>query len=361
VSFSYESLDELDSIFAGEQDGWVYTRYGNPTVAAFEAAVADLEGGEAAFATASGMAAIHLALLASAKHGSAIVGAIDLYGATFAMLRSLFPELGIRVELVDSADLEQVEAALDKIRPSALIVETISNPLLKVSDVPALSNLCKKYNSQLLVDNTFATPCIFNPLQHGADYSLHSATKYLGGHGDVLGGVIVTSFENRQKLHDLNKMIGCVLGPFEAWLALRGLKTLPLRFKKQSENAVELVRWLSSHPRVNRVMYPGISDHPQHMLASGLFGDTFGGMLSFEIDGADRRDAFRFMERLQLIQPATTLGDVYTLILHPASTSHRGLTDEERLKVGIPEGLLRISAGIEDSQDLIIDLEQALK
>jgi cystathionine beta-lyase/cystathionine gamma-synthase len=361
VSFCYDSLDELDSVFEGEHEGWVYSRYGSPTVSALETAMADLESGEAAFATASGMAALHIALLAAVRDGAAVVGAVDLYGATFTMLRSLFTDLQVRVELVDASDLNQVETALQKYRPAALLVETLSNPLLKVADVPALALVCRNHESQLIVDNTFATPCIFNPIAHGADYVIHSATKYIGGHGDMLGGVVVTSHENRQKLFELNKMIGCVLGPFEAWLALRGLKTLPLRFMKQSENAVELVKWLSSHPRISRVNYPGLPEHPQHLLANNLFEGTFGGMLSFEIEGAGRREAFRFMENLKLIQAATTLGDVYTLVLHPASTSHRGLTEDERRQVGIPESLLRISAGIENSEDLIVDLEQALK
>jgi cystathionine beta-lyase/cystathionine gamma-synthase len=362
VGFCYDNLDEMEAIFAGERPGWVYPRYGSPTVAAFEAAAADLEGGEAAFAVSSGMAAVHLALLAAGvRAGSGVVGALDLYGATFTMLGSLFQEQGVRVELVDAGDMAVVEAALERTRPAALLVESISNPLLKVADVAGLAGLADRYNTRLLVDNTFATPCLFNPLARGADYVIHSATKYLGGHGDVLGGVVVTSSENWQKLFELNKMIGSVLGPFEAWLVLRGLKTLPLRFNQQSANAIELVSWLSSHPSVSRIHYPGLPEHPQHDLARRQFGGRFGAMLSFEIEGAGRPEAFRFMEKLCLIQPATTLGDVYSLVLHPASTSHRGLSAEERLRVGIPESLLRISTGIEDVQDLIKDLEQALE
>jgi cystathionine beta-lyase/cystathionine gamma-synthase len=362
VGFCYESLDHMDEVFAGEREGWVYPRYGSPTVAAFEAAVADLESGQAAYAVSSGMAAVHLALLsAGVKAGEAVVGAFDLYGASFTMLRSLFADQGVRVALVDSVDLGSVEAALERSRPAALLVETISNPLLKVADVPSLAELAHRYHAQLVVDNTFATPCLFNPLDHGADYVLHSATKYLSGHGDVLGGIVVTSSENRQTLYEINKIIGSVLGPFEAWLALRGLKTLPLRFKQQSVNALELVRWLSSHPRISRIYFPGHPGHSTRELAQRLFGGGFGAMLSFEIEGAGRADVFRFMEKLRLIQPATTLGDIYSLVLHPASTSHRGLTEEERMRVGIPESLVRISVGIEDVGDLIQDLEQALR
>jgi cystathionine gamma-synthase/methionine-gamma-lyase len=331
-------------------------------VAAFESAVADLEGGEAAFAFASGMAGLHVALLAAGvRAGSSVVGGLDLYGATYTLLKRLFGALGVRAFLVDASDLQAVEAALAEVRPAALLVETISNPLLKVADIPALAELAHSYGAQLLVDNTFATPYLVNPLGHGADYVIHSATKYLSGHGDVLAGVVATSAENRAKLYELNKLVGSVLGPFEAWLALRGLKTLPLRAGRQFANAARLAGWLAGHPRLAKVNYPGLITHPQHALAARLFaGRGFGGVLSFEIAGAGRAEVFRFMEALQLCLPATTLGDVYTLVLYPTMSSHRSLTPEERAEVGIGEGLVRLSAGIEAVEDLMADLEAAL-
>jgi cystathionine beta-lyase/cystathionine gamma-synthase len=362
VGFVYDSIDDLDGIFATTRDGYVYPRYGSPTVTAFEQAVAELEGGEAAFAFASGMAAIHVALLAAGvKSGMSVVAALDVYGATFALLGRLLAELGAQAQFVDVTDLVAVEAALADTRPAALLAEIISNPLIKVADVPALAELAHHFGAQLLIDNTFAPPYLFNPLAHGADYSIHSATKYIGGHGDVMAGVVVTSAENRRKLYELNKLVGSVLGPFEAWLALRGVKTLPLRMRQQCANAARVAQWLAAQRKIARVNYPGLPVHPQHELAGRLFGERgFGGMLSFEIAGADRTKAFRFMEALELCLPATTLGDIYTLVLHPVTSSHRALSPEERARVGIGEGLVRLSAGIEEADDIIADLDQAL-
>lgn len=363
VGFVYESIDELDAIFATTQEGYVYPRYGSPTVAAFELAVADLEGGESAHAFASGMAALHAAILAAGvRAGATVVAALDLYGATYTLLNRLFTELGAAIRLVDVADLAALEAALTETRPVALLAETISNPLLKVADTPALAELAHRYGAHFILDNTFASPYLFKPLAHGADMVVHSATKYLGGHGDVMAGVVVTSAAHRKTLYELNKLVGATLGPFEAWLALRGLKTLSLRMRQQCDNARHLAEWLAAHPGIAKVNYPGLPGHPQHKLAQQLFGEAgFGGMLSFEIAGADRPAAFRFMERLKLCLPATTLGDIYTLVLHPATTSHRSLSAAERAKIGISDGLIRLSTGIEDIEDIIADLKQALE
>lgn len=362
VGFLYDSLDDLDAIFATAREGYVYPRYGSPTVTAFEAAVAELEGGEAAYAFGSGMAAIHAALLAAGVGaGASVVAAMDLYGATYALLSKLLTQLGATVRFVDVTDLEEVEAALSETHPVAMLAETISNPLLKVADLPALSEMAHRHGAQFLIDHTFASPYLRTPLDDGADYVIHSATKYLAGHGDVMAGVIVTSAENRAKLYELTKMIGGILGPFEAWLAMRGLKTLPLRVRQQCANALQVAEWLVAHPKIVRVNYPGLERHPQHDLARRLFGERgFGGVLSFEIAGADQAITFRFMEALKLCLPATTLGDIYTLVLHPATSSHRALSDKERAQVGIRDGLVRLSAGIEDADDIIADLEQAL-
>jgi cystathionine gamma-synthase/methionine-gamma-lyase len=268
-----------------EQSRIVYLRYASPTVSAFETAVASLEGAEAAQAYSSGMAAIHAALLAAgAKAGCSVVAALDLYGATYTLLRNLLDALGVNIRMVDVAELGEVEKALEETRPVLLLAETISNPLLKVADVPSLAALAHQYGASLLVDNTFASPYLFNPLQHGAYYAIHSATKYISGHGDVLAGVVATSAENKSKLFELNKLIGSVLGPFESWLALRGLKTLPLRMKQQCRSAQQVAEWLSSHPRVAKVNYPGLAEHPQHDLAKQLFESRGnGGVLSLWI------------------------------------------------------------------------------
>lgn len=362
VGYIYESMDDLDAVFARSKPGQIYLRYTSPTAMAFEEAVASLEGAEAAQAFGSGMAAVHAALLAAgARAGTSVVAALDVYGATFTLLTNLFAALGVNARLVDATDLSAVETALKETKAVILLVETISNPLLKVADIPALAKMAHHFGASLLVDNTFASPYLFRPLEHGADYVIHSATKYLSGHGDVLAGVVATSRANKERLFDLNKLTGGTLAPFEAWLALRGLKTLPLRLRQQCQNAQRVAEWLVTQPKISRVLYPGLPSHPQHVLAQKLFdGKGFGGVLSFEIAGADRTQAFRFMEALQLCLPATSLGDIYSLIVHPASSSHRTLSAEERARVGIPEGLVRLSTGIEDVEDILSDLEQAL-
>ncbi len=362
VGYLYENMDDLDAVFDRKKAGQVYLRYSNPTTEAFENAVANLENAEAAQAYSSGMAAIHAALLgAGVKAGTSIVAALDVYGATFTLLNGIFRSMGVNVRMVDVSDHDEVETALEQSGATVLIVESLSNPLLKVADVPALARLARKRGALLLVDNTFASPYLLNPLEHGAEYVIHSATKYLSGHGDALAGIVATSTANKNRLFELNKLIGGVLGPFEAWLALRGLKTLPLRMKQQCENALRVAEWLRSHPRIETVHYPGLPEHPQRELANQLFkGRGFGGVLSFVIAGADKNKVFRFMESLSICLPATTLGDIYSLVLHPMTSAHRGLTPEERARVGIPDGLVRLSTGIESADDILADLDSAL-
>jgi cystathionine beta-lyase/cystathionine gamma-synthase len=363
VTYCYDSMKDLDGVFAGSHQGYVYARYGNPTVTALEEAVATLEDGETALAFASGMAAIHAALLAvGARAGSAVVAAQDVYGATYALLDQLMRSQGVMVRFVDITNLDQVRAACAELEPVALLVETISNPLLKVADLPTLADVAHSYGASLLVDNTFATPCLLQPLKAGADVVIHSTTKYLGGHGDVLSGVVVTSAARRADLFEIIKMTGANLGPQEAWLVLRGIRTLPLRMRQHCENTLAVAHWLQEHPRVSQVYYPGLPSHPQHELAKQLFdGQGFGGIVSFELAGADQALVFRFFETLQLCLPATTLGDVCTLLLYPPHSSHRALSPEERARIGIGDGLVRMSVGIEAVADILSDLEQALK
>jgi cystathionine gamma-synthase/methionine-gamma-lyase len=355
-------MDDLDAVFEGTRKGYVYTRYGNPTVTALEEAVAALEEGEAALAFASGMAAIHAALLAvGARAGSAVVAAQDIYGATYSLLAGLLRSQGVTVHFVDTADLDAVEAACAELEPVALLAETVSNPLLKVADLPALADVAHRHGAALLVDHTFATPCLAQPLKMGTDVVIHSSTKYLGGHGDALSGIVVTSEKRRADMFEVLKVTGGNLGPQEAWLTLRGIKTLPLRMRQHCENALAVAQWLEAHPKVTTVNYPGLPSHPQHDLAKRLFEDRgYGGMVSFDLADADQDRVFRFFESLQLCQPATTLGDVYTLVLYPAHSSHRALSPEDRARIGIGDGLVRLSAGIEAVEDILEDLEQAL-
>lgn len=363
AAFVYEDLADLDAIFEGTRQGPVYARYGNPTVTAFETAVAALEEGEAALGYASGMAAIHGALLAAGvRNGTAVVAAQDVYGATYALLDRLLTTQGVTVHFVDGTDLDAVATAVAETHPVALLCETISNPLLKLADLPAWAEMAHRAGAALIVDNTFATPYLCRPLRHGADYVVHSATKYLGGHGDLLAGVVVTNAARRATLNEINKLVGGNLGPQEAWLALRGLKTLPLRVQRQCENALRIARWLADHPAVTRVNYPGLAEHPQYALARRLLErGAFGAMISFELHDGRRERVFRFMEALRLVLPATTLGDVYSLVLYPAGTSHRALDAEARRRIGIGDGLVRLSVGIEDPDDIIADLDQALR
>ncbi|MBN1135159.1 MAG: PLP-dependent transferase [Anaerolineae bacterium] len=363
VGYLYDEMDDLDRVFAGERAGYVYPRYGSPTVTAFEQAVAVLEGAEDAIAFASGMAAIHAALLgAGLRDGAVVVSAADLYGATYALLDKVFAAQGVRVCFVDITNLDQVADAVAGERPAALLCEIVSNPLLKVADVPTLAEIAHAAGAVLLVDNTFASPYLFRPLACGADYVLHSATKYLGGHGDLMAGVVACSTARGHDVRELQKLLGANLGPQEAWLALRGLKTLPLRMRQHCANAQAVAEWLVNHQAISRVNYPGLPDHPQHQLAARLFGGRgFGGMVSFDLRGAAQAQVFHFMEALELVLPATTLGDVYSLALYPAHSSHRYVAPEVRAALGIGDGLVRLSVGIEDPGDIIADLAQALE
>lgn len=363
VGYLYKDLKDLDAVFGNERDGYVYARYGSPTNSALEEALAVLEEGEAALTFGSGMAAIHASLLAAGvKAGTTLISAFDVYGATYAVCARMMPEMGVRVQFTDATNLDELKKTLAATRPAALILETISNPLMKVADIPAISQMAHQSGTKVIVDNTFATPFLFQPLKYGVDFCVHSTTKYIGGHGDVLGGAIITSRENRATLHEIIKMTGANLGPTEAWLTHRGLKTLPLRMRQHCLNAMEVANWLEAHPRIVRVNYPGLASHPHHELAKKLFAPGyFGGMISFEIKDAGKKEVFRFMEALELILPATTLGDVYSLTLYPAMSSHRALSAEERAKVGISDRLVRLSVGIEEASEIIRDLEMALE
>jgi cystathionine gamma-synthase/methionine-gamma-lyase len=363
ASYVTDTMEQMDEIFGGTREGFVYTRYGNPTVHALEEAVASLEGADAAIAFGSGMAAINAALLgADLGSGDDIVASRDIYGATHALLTTVFPALGIRATLVDITDLAAVERALEQRKPKVLYFETISNPLMRVADLPALVELGHKYHATVMVDATFTPPVLLRPLEYGADVVLHSATKYLSGHGDTTGGVVSGSADYISRLAELIKLTGGILGPHDAWLILRGIKTLPLRVREQCRNAARIAETLSKDRRIAHVYYPGLETNPQHELTKCLLGgEYYGAMLAFDIANVGQPEVFRFFEALKLCVRATTLGDVYTLLLYPAQSSHRALSPAQRQKIGIGEGLVRLSAGIEDVNDILADLEQALR
>jgi cystathionine gamma-synthase/methionine-gamma-lyase len=356
TAYAYEAASDLDIAFDDPAHGYVYSRFGNPTVQALETAIAALEQTDEAIAFSSGMAAIHAAIINAVPAGASILASQDLYGATYTILngdlrRSITPHF------VDILDLANVEAKARELRPAAIIAETISNPLIRVADIPALSRIAKDVEASLIIDNTFASPMLCQPATLGADYVVHSTTKYLGGHGDSTGGVIATSSERATDVRTHLRLTGAILSPFEAWITHRGVKTLPLRMRAQCENARNVLDWLRSHPQVEQIYYPGISGE---VPADVFTSESRGGMLAFEIAGADRDAVFTFLDSLQMIIPAPTLGDVYSLILYPAMSSHRGHTPEKRAEIGIRDNLVRLSVGIEDAADIITDLDQAL-
>lgn len=362
ATFTYESMDEIDEVFAGEKAGFIYTRYGNPTVAALEDAMRQVEEGAIANAYSTGMASLHAALFAcDITPGNTILASQDLYGATTNLLNLVFGSFGIKTISVDYSDIDNLQRTAREVKPRVLIAETISNPLLKVCDIEACAELAREVGARLIIDNTFASPYLCQPLKHGADMVVHSATKYLGGHGDTMGGVVVSSDEmDSVALVSVMKLAGGVLGVWEAHEILRGLKTLAIRMERQCNNARELAMHLQGDKRVGVVHYPGLSKDRADLVQRILRQPFGGGLVSIELAENTREAAFRFMDALRLCVRSTSLGDVFTSALHPSTASHRDMTSARREELGISDGLVRISVGIENVADLIADIDQAL-
>ena len=363
VTFTFDSMKELDSVLAGEKSGFTYTRYGNPTIAALEEAVRVIEDGEFACAYASGMAALHAALFAcELGPGSAVLASQDLYGATTNLLLNVFGTFGVKTVSADFNDLNTLRERVSELKPRVLVAETISNPLLKVCDIEAIAEVAHAAGARLIVDNTFASPYLCQPLKFGADLVVHSATKYLSGHGDVMGGVVVSRDSmDSLALLAVMKLVGGVLGVVEAHEIRRGLKTLSLRVERQCENARVLAEHLQSDARVGRVYYPGFQLKDSENPAKRVLRQPFSGALvSIELSNNTREAAYRFMDALSLCIRSTSLGDVFSSVLHPVTSSHRDLAPARRKELGITDGLVRISVGIEDVNDIIADIEQAL-
>ena len=309
------------------------------------------------------MAAIHAALLGvGLQSGDTVVVSRDVYGATLSLLQTVFARLGVTIIAVDIQDIAGVTAVITTERPKVVLVETVSNPLLRVADIPALAAAAHAVGAVLMVDSTFTTPYLLRPLAYGADYVIHSATKYLSGHGDAMGGLVVSTHARCAEVRTVAKLTGGTLSPFDAWLILRGLKTLTLRMQRQCENALELAQWLTRHPRITEVMYPGLPSHAQYALTRALLSEGCGGaMVAFTLKDGGRTQVMRFMDHLQLCLPATTLGDIYTEVLYPPMASHRWLSADERRQIGITDGLVRVSVGIEAIEDILADFTQALE
>ncbi|MXO50059.1 methionine gamma-lyase [Erythrobacter gaetbuli] len=358
-TFAFESAEQGGAIFAGEQPGYFYSRISNPTVDLLEQRLAVLEGAEAGVAAASGMGAITAVMWSILQAGDEIVTDETLYGCTFAFFRHGLAKFGVKVTHVDLTDPEALEAAMND-RVKVVYFETPANPNMRLVDIAAISAVAKRHGAEVVVDNTYATPALTRPIELGADIVVHSATKYLGGHGDLVGGLVAGRAEMMQKvrLEGLKDMTGAVMSPFTATLIMRGLKTLSLRMERHSRTALEVAQWLEAQPQVAAVHYPGLESFAQHELAKRQMALP-GGMIAFDLVGGYDQ-GIRFMNRLEMIIRAVSLGDAETLIQHPASMTHSTYTPKERAAHGIGEGLLRLSIGLEEAEDIFADLEQAL-
>lgn len=364
TTFTYDSMEEIDQVFGGEKPGYIYTRHGNPTITALEDAIRTIEDGATACAYSSGMAAVHAALFAcELRPGATVLASQDLYGATTNLLLTVFGSFGIKTITADFSDLDALRAKASDAKPQAMIAETISNPLLKVCDIAACAEIAHESGARLIIDNTFATPYLCRPLEHGADLVVHSATKYLGGHADATGGLVVSRDElDSIALVGIMKLVGGVLSVWEAHEIMRGLKTLALRMDRQCENARTLAEHLKNHLRIERVYFPGFAaGEAQGVIREVLREGRAGALVSIQVKDNTREAAFRFMDALELCVRSTSLGDVFTSVLHPATASHRDLTPARRKELGITDGLVRVSVGIENVNDIIADFEQALE
>ncbi len=356
-SFCFASAAQAAARFAGTEEGNVYSRFTNPTVRTFEQRLAALEGGERCVATASGMSAILSLCMALLSAGDAVVASRSVFGTTVNLFKNVFGRFGVKTTFVDMTSLDAWRAAIGP-DTRMLFLETPSNPLTETADIAALAALAHEHGCWLVVDNCFCTPALQRPLALGADFVIHSATKYLDGQGRCLGGAIVGPEKPiAEKVFPFLRNAGPTMSPFNAWVFLKGLETLTLRMQRHSQSALEVAEWLARHPRVARVHYPGLASHPQHALAARQ-QRGFGGIVSFEL--ADRAQAWRLIDSLMYFSITANLGDAKSIVTHPATTTHGRVSQPERDEMGIREGLVRLSIGLEEPNDLIGDLEQAL-
>jgi methionine-gamma-lyase len=358
TTFVSADADEMAAVYGEEKFGYMYTRYGNPTIHALEEKLAALEEGEAALATATGMAAISTAILGFIKAGDHVVAARSLYGAAYNFLNKKLPRMGASATFVQSTRVDDFEKA---IQPNTRLIyfETPSNPVLEILDIAALASLGQSHGIPTMIDNTFASPALQQPLPLGVSVVVHSATKYLCGHGDAMGGAIIGPKDYISELvHEVIRDFGGVISPFNAWLILRGIRTLHLRVPAHCANAQRIAEFLDRHPKVEHVNYPGLASNPGHTTARKQM-KAFGAMLSFEVKGG-YEGGKRVMDGVKIFARAASLGDTRSLIVHSASTSHRAVPHEQRLAIGITDGLVRLSVGVEAAEDLIQDLDQAL-
>lgn len=358
-SFTFDNAEEGAALFANEIEGNIYSRFSNPNVDEFAEKIGQLEGGEMSIATATGMGAIFVSLAALLKQGDHIVASKSLFGNTLHILKNILPEWGITTTFVDLADLTQWENAVQENTKIAL-VETPSNPTLDIVDIEALSKICKKSNVKLLVDNCFCTPYLQQPLKLGADLVIHSATKWIDGQGRVLGGAITGTKELVQPCFDFIRRTGVSLSPFNAWVLSKSLETLAVRMDRHCENALKLALYLESHPKIEKVIYPFLDSYPQKEIARKQMSQG-GGIVTAIIKGDSKKDGVTFLNALQIFSLTANLGDTRSIATHPASTTHSKLSPEDKKEVGITDGLLRFSVGLEHIDDLLKDVGQALE
>jgi methionine-gamma-lyase len=358
-TFAFRNAAHGAALFQGAEDGYIYTRIGNPTIRALEENIASLENGHAGIATSSGLGAIAVVYMALLGQGTHLVSTASVYGPTRGLMEGHFARFGVESTYVDTSSLEEVRSAMRQ-NTRLVYVETPSNPAMQVTDLAAVATLAHAHGCLLVVDNTFATPYLQNPLDLGADAVLHSVTKFINGHADVVGGIIVPkTLELYERIRPLMVTLGCNMDPHQAYLVLRGVKTLGLRVERAQASALPIARWLENHPEVAWVHYLGLESHPQHELARRQMRG-FGSMISFELKGGLEAGR-RLMDSVRLATLAVSLGGVETLIEHPSSMTHAGMSREDRLAAGISDGLVRYSVGIENVEDLIADLDQAFR
>jgi O-succinylhomoserine sulfhydrylase len=357
--YVYESAEEAEQSFKGEKKRYMYSRYANPTLTMFERRLADLEGAKICVSTSSGMAAVFAAMASQLNAGDRVVASRALFGSCHYIITEQLPKFGIESVLVDGTDLDQWKKALSK-KTRCVFLETPSNPALEIIDMRAVSELAHKAGALLIVDNVFATPILQRPLEFGADIVMYSATKHIDGQGRTLGGAILTNNTDfhEQSLTPFMRHTGPTMSPFNAWVLLKGLETLELRVTRHCQNARAVAGYLGGRKGVTKVIYPGLKSHPQHNLAMSQMSDG-GTIVSFEIAGG-KQAAFRFLNALKLVDISNNLGDAKSLTTHPATTTHQRLSPEERLRMGITDGLVRLSIGLEDPEDVKEDLDQAL-
>jgi O-succinylhomoserine sulfhydrylase len=356
--YVYDSAEQAEARFKGDEEGYVYSRYANPTVAMFEARMCALEGAPAARGMSSGMAAVSASLLCHLKMGDHVVSARALFGSCRYIVEDLLPRYGIATTLIDGRDLKAWEAAV-KPNTRAFFFETPTNPVLELVDIEGVSKIAKKAGALVVVDNVFATPLLQRPMPLGADIVVYSATKHIDGQGRCLGGVVLGTKEFiEEKLHNFLKHTGPSLSPFNAWVMLKGLETLPVRVERHCASAATIADFLAERPEVVRVFYPGRGDHPQYALAQRQMAGG-GPLVAFEVKG-DKGAAFRFMNALEIVKISNNLGDAKSLVTHPATTTHQRLSPEARAELGIFDNSVRLSIGLEDVADLMADLDQAL-